>query len=624
VAGQLNISVKINLLVFSAIISTLVIVFISATVFVSKVNKTNQVELNQIIHSERKIKLIELTDNASTILEKAQSRNDAVYAVSAMRFGRQKKNYFFVIDDQGRFIAHPERPDLVGTVQIDLQSVDKKFIIRQIIEQSKSQQKGFIQYLWKKPFKEESTGEKLTYFKRIPGKDWTIATGIYNDDIKDLVMIKEKKFQQNVKRAMVSSSGFVFLFAIGFLVLTVFVVRQLLIPLRLVAEFVQHVGSGNLNAELEYSGNDEIGVMAKAIEQAVKDLAVLIKKMISTSTTVAESSVQLISVAQDLKRSSQGMEENASHANQETRHLSEYLKNIFTATQKINTQLDQISDFTDNVSTNTIVVGDNIESVSRSTASASCAIEQMYASFNETAKNSSRGSSVTNEATRMAEDTSSMMSRLGNAAQEIGDIIEMIQAIAAQTHLLSLNAAIEAAGAGEAGKGFFVVANEVKELAHQTETSANVIKKKIVTMQDHTHEAVDVIGSVVQVVSQIDQIMFAIASSIEEQTAVTNDISSNISTTAENAKDLNDKSKENIDAIRQVAVNIEATSTASDLIQKDVAVSESGIEDVLEYMSQANNSVIASAAWIQTIQSQADDLAKLAKDLKQVSQIFKV
>jgi len=318
------------------------------------------------------------------------------------------------------------------------------------------------------------------------------------------------------------------------------------------------------------------------------------------------------------------MENNSEHAARETQSLSMHMKNILSATHKINSQLDHIAGFTESVSTNTASVGVRIDSVSKSTTSAACAIEQMYASFNETARNSNKGASVTQDASRQANETSVMMGQLGKSAKEIGEIIEMIQAIASQTHLLSLNAAIEAAGAGAAGKGFFVVANEVKELARQTETSANVIRSKILEMQAHTKKAMDDIQSIVTVIADIDQIMFAIASSVEEQTTVTNNISSNISVTAESANELNVKAKENIDAVRQVAINIDATSTESELIQKDVNITTQGIEGVLTYVNCANESVKTSAQGIEEIQSQADELANLARELNQVIHIFKV
>ena len=130
--------------------------------------------------------------------------------------------------------------------------------------------------------------------------------------------------------------------------------------------------------------------------------------------------------------------------------------------------------------------------------------------------------------------------------------------------------------------------------------------------------------SLVKVIEDIDQIMFAIASSVEEQTTVTNDISSNISATAENAKELNLNAKESVDAVQQVAINIESTSNESDLIQKDVKITTMGIEGVLNYVSKSNESVKASAQGIEEIQVQADELASLAKNLKQAIHIFKV
>ena len=143
-------------------------------------------------------------------------------------------------------------------------------------------------------------------------------------------------------------------------------------------------------------------------------------------------------------------------------------------------------------------------------------------------------------------------------------------------------------------------------------------------MQDHAKKSIEVIQSIVKVIEEIDQVMFAIASSVEEQTTVTNDISSSLSATAENAKDLNIKAKENIEAIRKVAVNIEATSHESELIRKDVNITGTGITEVSNYVGKTNESVKASTLRIEEIQVQADELAGLAANLTQAIQIFKV
>lgn len=621
---QFGIATKVSFLVLTAIVSTLLIVFLSSFFSLSDMKKTNQDELTRIISEERKEKLVELTDNASAILETTNFNNTAVNAIKTMRFGIQKRNYFFVMDEQGRFLVHPERPDLIGTIQMDLKSPDGKFFIREIIERAKAEKQGFITYQWEKPYLKGGIGEKLTYFRWIPKWKWIIGTGIFNDDIQDIAREKEALLLEKFKRGVWASAGSILFFSICFLFLSIILTRQLLKPVKQVAAFARELGAGNFAASLEYKSNDEIGAMAQSMRLAAKDLGGLIRQLMLTSKTIAESSSRLLAIAYGLKESSKEMEHNSESATQETLRLSNHMQNILTATNKINSQLDNIAGFTESVSNNTSAVGGKIDSVSKATTSAACAIEQMYASFNETAQNSSKGAGVTENASRQAKDTSVIMKQLGDSAKEIGDIIAMIQAIASQTHLLSLNAAIEAAGAGDAGKGFFVVANEVKELAHQTETSANVIRSKILGMQAHTKTAVEVIQSIVTVIAEIDQIMFAIASSVEEQTTVTNDISSNISATAENAKELNINAKNNIDAVRQVALTIEATSTESELIQKDVKNTTLGIEGVLNYVSRANDSVKTSAQEIDEIKSQADELASLAKDLKEAIQIFKV
>ena len=143
-------------------------------------------------------------------------------------------------------------------------------------------------------------------------------------------------------------------------------------------------------------------------------------------------------------------------------------------------------------------------------------------------------------------------------------------------------------------------------------------------MQAHTKKAVDVIQSIVDVISDIDQIMVAIASSVEEQTSVTNEISSNISMTADNARQLNTKIKSNIEAVRQVASTIDATASESAVIQKDVRNTTRGVEEVLNYVSLANESVKDSASRIEEIQTRADELAALAEDLKKAIHIFRV
>src|SRR5262249_57178431 len=105
---------------------------------------------------------------------------------------------------------------------------------------------------------------------------------------------------------------------------------------------------------------------------------------------------------------------------------------------------------------------------------------------------------------------------LADAAQKIGDVLKMIQDVAAQTNLLALNATIEAARAGEAGKGFAVVANEVKSLATQTAAATEEISGQIRSIQGATKEAVEAIEHIGTTITRINDIAAAVASAVEE------------------------------------------------------------------------------------------------------------
>ena len=172
------------------------------------------------------------------------------------------------------------------------------------------------------------------------------------------------------------------------------------------------------------------------------------------------------------------------------------------------------------------------EQVSRNLQTVAAASEEMSASVNEIAKNAIESARVANNAVDIANATQLTISTLGESSAEIGNVISLITSIAQQTNLLALNATIEAARAGESGKGFAVVANEVKTLAKATATAASEISHKVEAIQGSTAEAVAAISKISEVIINIDKISNVIATSVEEQTATTNDISRNVTEAA--------------------------------------------------------------------------------------------
>ena len=120
------------------------------------------------------------------------------------------------------------------------------------------------------------------------------------------------------------------------------------------------------------------------------------------------------------------------------------------------------------------------------------------------------------------------MRGLTQAAQKIGQVVDLINAIASQTNLLALNATIEAARAGEAGRSFAVVASEVKNLAVQTAKATDEITGQISAMQKVTGDAVSAIDRISGTIVRVNEIAATIAAAIEEQDAATKNIASGV------------------------------------------------------------------------------------------------
>ena len=163
-------------------------------------------------------------------------------------------------------------------------------------------------------------------------------------------------------------------------------------------------------------------------------------------------------------------------------------------------------------------------------AAIATATEEMNATVSEIAQNANQTREVTEAAVSRVQVATTNVNGLGRAAKEISNVIDTIFEIAEQTKLLALNATIEAARAGEAGKGFAVVASEVKELAQQTNAATTDITKKIETIQTETETTIGEIQNIAQIIRNVSDYVNSIATATEEQSVVTKDIASNVST----------------------------------------------------------------------------------------------
>jgi methyl-accepting chemotaxis protein len=174
------------------------------------------------------------------------------------------------------------------------------------------------------------------------------------------------------------------------------------------------------------------------------------------------------------------------------------------------------------------IVAAATEEATASMQTIAAAATELTTSAGEVRGDVERSAQIANEAVVRVAAANGKVLSLSAAAERIGEVVALIDAIATQTNLLALNATIEAARAGESGRGFAIVAQEVKSLSAQTSQAIGGVSTHISEVQAATREAVDAISAIGDIIGEVGQLTAHVADAVSAQATATHEIAANV------------------------------------------------------------------------------------------------
>ncbi|BBO89038.1 methyl-accepting chemotaxis protein [Desulfosarcina ovata] len=529
----MKIKTKLALLIIgSLLICSTSIILIDRVVATKEIQNITKMNLHDLAKSTKAF--IE-THNSITVDNLSKLLNEEA---SIGRTG-----FLFIIDTKGNLVIHKK-------------AQGKNWGNKPFIAHIAKMKTGYHRYLSPK-----TKTYKVAYFEYYAPMDWIIVASNFESDT----------LAEPLKNMLFRSVAFLAPTIVIILISSFFFTNSSIIkPIKAAVTGLKDIaqGEGDLTKRLDERAKDELGELASWFNAFMEKLQGIIQKIADNTVHVNRSSKELAEIASIMTK---GAGETSARAD-----------NVATSAEEMSANLNNVAAAMEQSSTNTSIVA--------------TAAEEMTATINEIAQNAEKARTISDRAVYKAGETSNKMDDLGQAALDIGKVVETITEISEQVDLLALNATIEAARAGEAGKGFAVVANEIKELAKQTSEATLEIKEKIENIQGSTDSTVQGITEITEVINNVNDIVGTIATAVEEQSTATQEIANNIAQASQGIQEVNE--------------NVNQSSTVAAGITQDIAV-----------VNQSSSKIANSSDQVKV---SADDLKQRASALNNIVINFKI
>jgi methyl-accepting chemotaxis protein len=391
------------------------------------------------------------------------------------------------------------------------------------------------------------------------------------DDLVEMVAAYGFDFRSEAEAAVAASRTAMLGIAvgtvlIGFLIALAFA-YSLSRPIFAALRVAERVAAGDLTDDIRTRRRDELGRLLKSLAvmqsnlkaKADDDLALISAKDESNAEQVSRR--QRIEAEIDTFRST--FTAVLANTDRITGELTETAKDLSSVARAAGQQSVEASSTADETS-------NNVQMVATAASQLGDQVKAIKSQVTDAA-------GIVQRATGMAGAANETIGALASSAKHIDEVVGFIRTIAGQTNLLALNATIEAARAGEAGRGFAVVASEVKALAIQTAKATEEISAQIADVQSATRRAVENVGAITTIMSDIDSFTSSIAAAVSQQNTAANEISRNIGQAANGTAVV----------ARSIAGTAQATENANCSADKVLATAH----DLSDQASQLRSSV---------------------------------